>query len=251
MNNTKVIWIISLSLILGLGLNALIMGRGFERFRKEDRYISVKGFSEREVKSDLAVWAIQCRVSNDDIQLGSQEIEAVKNKIVSFLKKNGIQDHEIIQKEVIVHDKKSQDYGNFNEALSYRFNIDKMLQVRSSNVENVQRVSRMTDQLLKMGVWLNNQNSYEGPVRYYYTKLNDIKSSMLVEATKNAKSAAQNFASESEEKLGKLKRASQGYFSIVDRDASLSGSDGGYYLSGELDVYKKIRVVVNVDYSIE
>ena len=82
------------------------------------------------------------------------------------------------------------------------------------------------------------------------TKLNEIKPEMLTEATQNARKAAETFADESNSSLGKLKRANQGLFSIVDRDESLGQGDGGYF-ANVADIYKKVRVVVSVEYSIE
>jgi hypothetical protein len=98
-------------------------------------------------------------------------------------------------------------------------------------------------------VVVSNRNEYQGAVRYYYTRLNDIKPEMLSDATRNAKNAAQQFATESSTKLGKLKKANQGLFTILDRDESLSGRSD--YASGVNDLVKKVRVVVSVDYSIE
>ena len=250
MNNRNILIIVT-GIIVAFTLSALITGRAMQRFKKEDRAISVKGFSEREVKSDLAVWTIQCRVANNDLMEGSRLIEDAKNKVIGFLINNGIKQDEIIQKDLVVNDKMAQEYGNFDSNNNFRYIIDKVIQVRSNNVDNIQKVSRMTDELLKAGVVLNNRNEYGGAVRYYFTKLNEVKPSMLTEATKNAYNAAIQFTAESQVKLGKLKRANQGLFSIVDRDESLGNQgDGGYY-SNTTDIFKKVRVVVSVEYSVE
>jgi len=247
----KKVIIITSAIVIGILLNALILGRAIQRFKKEDRTISVKGFSEREVKSDFAVWTIKCRVAYNDLMDGSRAIEEVKDKVTTFLLKNGIKAEEVIQKDLIVSDKMAQDYANFNATNSFRYMIDRIIQVRSNEVDNLQKVSRMTDELLKAGVVLNNANEYEGAIRYYFTKLNEIKPVMLAEATKNAKSAAIQFTNESDTKLGKLKKANQGLFTIVDRDEALSNQSDGGYMTGVSDIYKKVRVVVSVEYSIE
>lgn len=236
-------------IVMGLIINGLILGRSLERFRNEDRTISVKGFSEREVKSDLAVWTIKTRIAENDLSVGTKAIDESKNKVIAFLLENGISKEEIIQKDLIVNDKKAQEYGNPNDNNSFRFIIDNIIQVRSNQVENIEKVSRMTDELLKRGVLVSNRNEYQGAVRYYYTKLNEIKPEMLTDATKNAKNAALQFAAESNTKIGKLKRANQGLFTVLDRDESLSGRSE--YVSGVNDLVKKVRVVVSVEYSIE
>ena len=73
---------------------------------------------------------------------------------------------------------------------------------------------------------------------------------MISEATKNAREAALKFATENDSKLGRLKKANQGLFTIVDRTASLSGGEGGY-ASSTVDIYKKVRVVISAEYSIK
>lgn len=233
---------------MGFIIAAIILGRGIQRFKTEDRTISVKGFSEREVKSDLVVWTIRTRIANNDLSEGSKSIEEAKNKVIDFLLRNNIKQEDIIQKDLIVNDKKAQEYNN-PIGDTYRFIIDKIIQVRSSDVDNVQKVSRMTDELLKAGVVLSNRNEYEGSVKFFFTKLNEIKPDMLSEATRNAKEAAEKFAKESNTNLGGLRKATQGLFTIIDRDDFLSGQTN-YGMSGS-DLYKKVRVVVNVDYSIK
>jgi hypothetical protein len=244
--------IVLVAFISGLAINGLILGRALERFKKEDRTISVKGFSEREVRSDLAVWTIKTRIADNDLAAGSKAMDEARNKVVAFLLENGINKEEIIQKDLIVNDKKAQEWDNSNVVNSFRFLIDNVIQVRTSQVEIIERVSRMTDELLKRGVLVSNRNEYQGAVRYYYTKLNEIKPEMLTDATKNAKKAAEQFASESNTAIGKLKKANQGLFTVLDRDESLAGNaDGGGYNPGVNDLVKKVRVVVSVEYSIE
>jgi uncharacterized protein len=246
---------IALIILTAICLHAFLVNRGIQRFKKEDRSISVKGFSEREVKSDMAVWTIECSIGNDDLIIGSRLIDDTKNKVMAFLTKNGIKNDEIILKDLSVNDRKAQEFINYNSKENFRFIISKIIQVRSFNVDNLQKVSRMTDDLLKIGIALNNRVNYgsnASGLRYYYTKLNEIKPSMLTEATKNAKSAAIQFANESNSKLGKLKKANQGLFTIVDRDEYLSNSSDGAYMPESVhDIYKKVRVVINVEYSIE
>ena len=68
--------------------------------------------------------------------------------------------------------------------------------------------------------------------------LNDIKPQMIEEATQNAREAAQQFAEDSGSRLGKIKTASQGTFTIEDRDSNTP------YI-------KKVRVVSSVTYYLK
>jgi uncharacterized protein len=246
---TTNIWIISIALILSFAINALFIGRSLQRFKAEDRSVSVKGFSEREVKADLAVWIIQTRMANNDLLDGSKAMEAARSKVVAFLLQNQIKEEEIIVEGINVMDKKAQQYDNYQQGNAFRYLITQNFQIRSNNVDLIQKVSRMTGELLQVGVFLTT-SEYGNPLQFYFTKLNDIKPEMITEATKNARQAAEQFASENNSEIGRLKKATQGLFTIVDRTASLSGGEGGY-ASGTNDLFKKIRVVISAEYSID
>lgn len=242
--------VISVAIVVSAALGGLLIGRSIERFNREDRSISVKGFAEREVKSDLAVWALKVSVPSENLTQGSTEIENAKNKIIGFLNRNGIQEQEISQKEMQVTDRTANEYNPNPNAP--RFILTKTILVRSGNVDNVFKVSQMTDELVRAGVVMSSQTDWQNTgVSFVFTGLNDIKPAMLAEATQNAKQAAEEFCNQSETELGKLKRATQGFFSIVDRDDINSSQGDGGYSSGRRDVFKKVRVVVSVEYSIE
>ena len=155
---TSGIWIASIALIISFGIGALLIGRSLQRFKIEDRTVSVKGFSEREVKSDLAVWVIQTRMANNDLMEGSRAIEAARNKVISFLLQNGIKQEEITVEGIVVIDKKAQQYDNFQGGNIFRYLITQNYQIRSNNVDLIQKVSRMTGELLQVGVFLSNSD---------------------------------------------------------------------------------------------
>jgi len=80
---------------------------------------------------------------------------------------------------------------------------------------------------------------------YTFTKLNDIKPAMVAEATKDARASAQQFAEDSGSGVGKIRDATQGYFTIEARD----GETGGWGMSDS--PYKKVRVVTTVSFALD
>jgi hypothetical protein len=89
-------------------------------------------------------------------------------------------------------------------------------------------------ELGKQGIVFSGGN-YESRTEYLFTRLNDIKPAMIEEATTKAREVAQKFAEDSGSRLGKIRRASQGQFSISDRDRNNPH-------------IKKVRVVSTVEY---
>ena len=184
--------------------------------------------------------------------MGNTSLATATKKVYDFLVKNGINKVEIIQQNLTVTDKQANEYDNQYSTDKLRYIIEETINVRSINVEVVQKVSRMTSELLNAGVALSTKDEYRGSgLQFIFTKLNSIKPEMLSEATRNAKVAAEEFTKESQTQLGKLRKANQGLFTILDRDEFTDGGNGGGYLNGTSDLFKKVRVVISAEYSIE
>jgi len=245
MENKQSVIALICAILIGALAGSFILGKSIENFRKGDRYVTVKGFAEREVKADLAVWPIRVRAASNDLSEASRSIELQKSKVVQFLVTHGFDAKEVIQQDLRVSDKQAKDYnaGNLRDLL--RYVVEATILLRTNNVDKTEEVSRMTDELVRAGVVLSVKNEWqaEGP-RFIFTQLKTIKPDMMAEATRNSKTAAQQFAQESGSRLGTIRRASQGLFSIEDRDSFQAGQAA----TGSSDPFKRVRVVVTVDY---
>ena len=97
-------------------------------------------------------------------------------------------------------------------------------------------------ELIRDGVPISGSN-----VNYVFTGLNRLKPQMIAEANQNARSSAEQFARDSGSDVGRIKTASQGYFSIGARDGEgcdECGSGGGN------SPFQKVRVVTTIDYDL-
>ena len=59
--------LLGLLLALGLVVGGWILGAQIKETRLGDRYVTVKGLAERNVKSDLAIWPIGYKEAGDDL----------------------------------------------------------------------------------------------------------------------------------------------------------------------------------------
>ena len=233
--------IAGLLIAAGLVIGGWFIGTGFAHSRNE-RFVTVKGLAERDVKADIALWRIRfVQTGNDlaDVQAKVQQDDAA---VTAFLAKHGLDGDAIAFRNVQVNDRAAQMYGN-NE-FKTRFIVTGTIMVRTKNVDAVAAAAQDTGALIAQGVVLGDANGGvdEGPT-YLFDGLNALKPSMIAEATKNARAAAEQFARDSGSTLGGIRRANQGVFVILPRDKAPM-------LQEDRQVDKTVRVVATLDYTL-
>lgn len=220
---------------LGITLLGYMIRSGINSFKERDRVVSVKGLAEMEVPADKVVWPLMYKDLGNDLTSLYHNIQTKNNTIVSFLKANGITTDEISVSAPEIIDMEAERYNN--QTHPYRYNATSVITVTSDNVDKVRKLMTEQTELLTQGVAISG-GDYRFNVLYEFTGLNEIKPQMIEEATKNARKAAEKFALDSGSKLGKIRDASQGQFSITDRDANTP-------------FIKNVRVVTTVNYYLK
>jgi len=219
----------------GIIILGICLKTGIDNFSNRDRDVTVRGLCERQVKANKVTWPIVTKEMGNDLMAIYSKIQSNNATIVNFLKRNGIDETEISVNPPAVTDRLADSYNAEN--VRVRYNVTNVIVVTSSKVDQVRAlIDRQTD-LMKEGVAIVAEN-YQYQTRYEYTDLNSIKPEMIAEATRNAREAADKFAADSDSRLGKIKTARQGQFSIEDRDQYTP------YI-------KNIRVVTSIDYYLE
>ena len=210
-------WKVEAAIIaVGLLLLGIMVKGGINNFVNKDRVVSVKGLAEMEVPADKVVWPLVYKDIGNDPALLYANMEKKNAAIVSFLENNGIEKEEISIAPPEVIDMQAERYVDRNVA--YRYNATSVITVTSKNVDRVRKLMSGQAELLKQGIAITG-GDYKYNVSYEFTGLNEVKPRMIEEATKNARAAAEKFAKDSDSELGKIRNASQGQFSISDRDA--------------------------------
>ena len=226
------------ALILCVGL--IIMGAcfadGLTSAFQSDRIVTVKGLSEREVPADKVIWPLVYKELGNDPAEMYDRLATKNRKVIDFLKEKGISEKEICESAIQVSDRQADSYDQNN--VLYRYKATSVITVTSSQVELIRKIMQSQSELMKMGIALVTEEYGTNIVKYEFTGLNKIKPDMIEESTKNARATAEKFAKDSESKLGKIRSASQGQFSIDNRDSNTP------YI-------KRIRVVSTIEYYIE
>lgn len=244
--------LLGLLLAIGLIVGGWTLGSQIKATRLGDRYVTVRGLAERNVKSDLAIWPIDYKEAGDDLTSVYSKTEADRKVILQFLSERGIQPSEIELGVVRVVDTQANEYGGVNRA-PHRYIVDQQITVETSRVDQVAAAAQKTLYLLQQGIVLGG-NPGQG-VAYKFTGLNSIKPDMITEGTRNARAAADRFASDSGSKVGSIRQANQGVFSILPANSGgdTGGSDeGGPYVSNaDSSLMKTVRVVTSVQYYLD
>jgi uncharacterized protein len=227
------ITILSLAIIIA----GYLVGNLHVKARKYERSVQVKGLAEKEVKADLAVWPIQISLAGNHLNDLKSQLDAQKKEVIGFFKNQGFSDEEISTGVTNIQDLRTELYQGNQQYLEFRYVAVINLTIRTKEINKLQKALSESLELISRGILLGSKNSW-APIEYMYTQLNSIKPSMVEEATKNAREVAEKFALDSGSKVGKIKSANQGIFSITDRDQN----------TPEI---KQVRVVSTINYFLE
>ena len=233
----------ALIVALGLALGGLLVGRGFAEGRARDRYVEVKGLAEKEVTADLALWPLRYVSTGDDLATTQAQITRNTRQVYAFLGRNGIDTASVQLQALEVSDAFANRFAG--ERGGSRYVIQQTVMVRSRNPEVVMFASQRVSELVGAGVVLSSTGEYGvGGPTFIFTKLNQLKPSMVKEATANARAAAEQFAADSRTDLGAIRQANQGVFVILPRDQAPGVNEGA-------QLQKIVRVVATVQYFLK
>ncbi|EFN2828377.1 SIMPL domain-containing protein [Campylobacter coli] len=228
----------SLFISVAVVLASVILAFGFNKalsdFKTLERSVTVKGLSQKDVEADTLILPIKFTRSNNNLANLYEELESDKQNIIRFLEEQGVKSDEISYNSPNIIDRLSDPYSNDTQA-AYRYIGTANLLIYTKNIKLGKSILENISSLAKFGI-VTKIEDYE--IEYLYTKLNEIKPQMIEEATLNARNSAIKFAQDSNSSLGKIKKASQGQFSISNRDKNTP------YI-------KTIRVVSTIEYYLK
>lgn len=229
-NNTSTRSLHSLGLWLSVSLiiSSLILGFFHSRSHSSHPYVDVKGLAEQEVAADLAHWKLKFRVTAKKWSAFQKNIDKQTKIAVQFFRQAGFSHEEIVKQIPSIYERE-RFAGEDREKITI-YEADLCVSILSSNIAAVQAALSKAETLVRKGVAIRHPS-----VRFSFTKLNDIKLDMIREATLNARKAADQFAQDSGSKVGNIRHARQGQFSIEDTAKP---------------AVKKVRVVTNVRYNL-
>lgn len=238
-NNTLLLMagLLSLALLLSTALGAY----AFYRVRSFDNVLSVTGSAKQTVKSDVVKWTAQWsrRVRLADLKTGYAQLASDQALVKKFLADNGIDEKSIDISAVNMY----QNYDYKNTGAEPDYNLQQNVQIQSKDIDKLTAIAKNIQGLVGQGVIFSTVS-----LEYSYSKLPELRVSLLSDAVRDAKARAQKLAESSGKQVDVLKSASMGVVQVLPVN-SVEVSDYGAYDTSKID--KDVMVTVKAAFTLK
>jgi hypothetical protein len=238
-NFNKIIYtgiILGLSFIIGISINA---GLNYKA-KQLDNTLSVTGSAKQQITSDTVKWrsSFSRTVNPSELNTGYSQMRTDEELVLSFLKGNGIEEKDITISPVSM----SQNY-RYDQNAPKEYDLSQTVEVQSNDINKVTQIAKNIQSLIQEGVIFSSDY-----LEYYYSKLPELRVSLLSDAIKDAKARARKIAESSDKSVGTIKSASMGVVQVLPVN-SVEITDYGSYDTRTIE--KEVMVTVKALFMLE
>ena len=234
--------IIYLGIILGISfiIGTIIISQTNYRIKQLDNALSVTGSAKERVTSDVVKWRSSFSRTIPVLELNNGYVQMKKDEmsVLEFFKENDIDEKNITISPVFLEQPFKYDPNAARE-----YNLRQTVEVQSNDVKKITDLAKNTQKLIEEGVIFSTES-----LEYYYTKLPDLRVSLLSDAIKDAKLRAEKIAESSGKSIGSIKSASMGVVQVLPIN-SVEISDYGAYDIGSIE--KEVMVTVKALFTLK
>jgi len=235
--------IVAIILTIGVIAAALIVTSGIVEIKASRTNITVTGSAKQQITSDLTVWTGNFSTQSPRLHDAYKALEGSRKKVRDYLVKQGVAEEDLVFSAIeTMPTYLISEYGNTTNEIEY-YTLSQTVTISSGEIEKITDISRNATELLDEGVEFQ---SYAP--QYLYTKLADIKVTMLAEATKDARKRAEMISENAGSKLGSLKYADMGVMQITPL---YSNEVSDYGINDTYSLEKEITAVVHCQFEVK
>ena len=229
-----------------LGLAAIISAAVFGSFYYNAQSVannrdslSVTGSAKVQVTSDQVklIIGISRIVATSELASGYSGVAHDLALTKGLLKKAGVASSDIIESPVSMNQYYDQNKSGQN------YQLDQTVTVQSSDVNKITDISKKVPDLAAQGAIVSIQS-----LEYYYSKLPDLRVSLLTQAVQDAKARAEKIAAGTGRQVGSVQSASSGVVQVLTPN-SVDISDYGSYDTSSIE--KDIMVTVKATFRLQ
>jgi hypothetical protein len=230
---------------IGMGLGSVALANGMVAMKRADREVTVRGVAQRDVTANSAAWSVGYSHTAYDLAEAMAAVDRDTATIRRFLADQGFKGAMTAPGSANVS--VSDEFVKGEPTGRKIYAVRRSIAFRTGDVARVQKVQAAKDALAQQGLVADSVDA-----TFEYTQLDRIKPAMIADATRDARRAAEKFASDSGSSVGGIKSATQGYFSVSSREAASAGDDdSGGSGSTASSPDQRVRVVTTIDYYLD
>lgn len=232
-----------IALTAGLVAASALTAGAVKSMRRADDAIEVTGSARRPIRSDVAIWRLSVTGAGASLQEASASLTEPSQRVLTFLRQNAVPDSVLTMGSLVPEPvfRILENGTTTGEVVGYR--VTQPFTVRSTDVNAIKALTQRADALIREGVPLSS-----GAPEYLYTRLAEIRTQMLADATEDAQRRAQAIAKSVGSEIGGVRSARMGVFQITPRN-STEVSDYGINDTSSLE--KDITAVVRVTFAVD
>lgn len=235
--------IIAVIIALAIVAASFILADGVVKIKSGNNQIVVTGSAKQQITSDLIVWTGSFNAKSPMLQEAYVQLESEKSRVMDYLVKQGVPEDKIVFSSINT----STYYiilpnGQYTSDVDY-YELYQTVTISSGEIDMITEISRNVTELINEGI----QFQSNAP-QYMFTKIADMKVTMLAEATKDARKRAEMIAENAGNTLGKLTYADMGVIQITPL---YSNEVSDYGMNDTYSLEKEITAIVHCNFEIE
>ncbi|MCE0483492.1 MAG: SIMPL domain-containing protein [Methylacidiphilales bacterium] len=230
-------------LALGLALGAVVLSGPLSDFVKAHHTITVKGYAERHIDSDFALWSATLTTRAKQVNQAADQMDKDTQTVTDFLVAQGVPKENITISDLTTTalSKSTEGVdGGLDQLDGYK--LERNIEVTSKDIDSISKLAGASPALLHSGVEIS-----FNAIEYYCTKLADLKVTMLGDAVQDAQRRAEEIAAKSGRKVGVLRSANQGVFQITSVYETETSSEGALDTKSR---EKSMKAVVTAEFEL-
>jgi hypothetical protein len=234
--------IIAIIITIGVIVSAVIIGGSIVSIKAGNNSIIVTGSAKQQITSDLIVWTGSFNAKSPALQEAYAQLKVSKEKVLAYLIKQGVSADKIVFSSINTNiNYVVLSNGQYTSQIDY-YDLYQTVTISSGEIEKITEISRNATELINEGIQFQSNSP-----QYLYTKIADLKVTILAEATKDAKKRAEMIAENAGSGLGGLKYADMGVIQITPL---YSNEFSDYGMNDTYSLEKEITAVVHCEFKI-
>ena len=179
--------------------------------------IEVTGIAERDIESDLIVWNAKLTIKNNDLISGYAQMKAKSIEIDSFLTSQGIAktDINLLGVEVIDESDPKPAINGPKSKTKSSYSLSQTITISSKEIAKAENAIKRMPEIISEGTQIISYTP-----EYYFTRLTDLKLSLLANASRDGLLRAKAIADNGGASIGKLVNSTMGAFQIANQNTT-------------------------------